>query len=339
VRLSFPSKERYNQRQNGQHGRADWGWRWSKELLEFGLKNDFIEVRYGGARPRIYTKTYANVKIEKIGSEYKIVKFDRTKPLSTLEFTNNLYSNDNAKKQFDELMETGVFDYTKPTSLIEKMISLIPKKELLILDFFAGSGTTGHAVIAANKKDKVSRRFILVQIDQKTDAGSASNNFGYTTIEQISRERIRRAAEKLGDTSGFRALKVDETGTKSNIFKTVNDTNQDQLLNLVDNQVDSQTDFDLLYAVLVDGALEYNRKISNLLITGVDVIAYDYFGKLSGVLAYFGDQLSNDLTREIAKKKPLIAVFKESTFEKSAQKVNVLEQFRILSPDTKVKVI
>lgn len=231
------------------------------------------------------------------------------------------------------------FDYPKPVGLIERIIDLYSKQNSIVLDFFAGSGTTAEAVLSKNKADTGDRRFIIVQLNESLSDNSDGKKDGYNTIDQISRERIRRAAEKLGDTSGFRALKVDETGTKSNIFKTVNDTNQDQLLNLVDNQVDSQTDFDLLYAVLVDGALEYDRKISNLLIADVDVITYDYFGELSGVLAYFGHQLSNDLTREIAKKKPLIAVFKESTFEKSAQKVNVLEQFRILSPDTKVKMI
>jgi len=240
------------------------------------------------------------------------------------------------KKLFSD---KAYFTYPKPVPLIKRVIELYSNKESIILDFFAGSSTTAESVIMKNNEDSGQRKYIMVQLDELVDDKSEASKFGYKTIDQISRERIRRASVKLDDTSGFRAIKVDETGTTSNIFKIASDTNQEQLLDLVDNQVDSQTDFDLLYAVLVDGALEYNRKISNLLISGVDVIAYDYFGELSGVLAYFGDQLSNDLTREIAKKKPLIAVFKESTFEKSAQKVNVLEQFRILSPDTKVKVI
>ena len=81
------TKEDYENRQKGQHGRADWGWRWSKELFEFGLKNGFVEVHKGGERNRIYTKTYEKVTIDRSGNEYKIVEFDRTKPLSNLEFT------------------------------------------------------------------------------------------------------------------------------------------------------------------------------------------------------------------------------------------------------------
>ena len=80
-------KNTYEERQRGLHGRADWGWRWSKDLFAYGLKNGFIEVKRGGSRPRIYTKTYQNVKIESVNGHYEIVKIDRTKPLSTLEFT------------------------------------------------------------------------------------------------------------------------------------------------------------------------------------------------------------------------------------------------------------
>ena len=92
-------------------------------------------------------------------------------------------------------------------------------------------------------------------------------------------------------------------------------------------------------SLLLDGALEYNRQISKETIQGREIIKYDYFGELSGVICYFGDELTDELTRQIAGMKPLIAVFKESTFKKSAQKVNVMEQFRILSPDSKVKVV
>ncbi|GHC19568.1 hypothetical protein GCM10008913_04080 [Leuconostoc lactis KCTC 3528 = DSM 20202] len=235
----------------------------------------------------------------------------------------------------------GMFEYSKPVSLIKFLIeiSTIQRKNSIILDFFAGSGTTADAVMQLNREDNGNRKFIMATLDENTPIDSKSRGVGYNTIDEISRERIRRAAGMLGDTSGFRALKVDDSGTNSDIFKIASNTNKIQLLNLVDYHVDNQTDFDLLYEVLVDGAFEYNRKIEKLMIEDEEVIAYDYFGELSGVLAYFGDHLTDDLTRQIAKKQPLIAVFREAAFEKSAQKVNVLEQFRILSPDTKVKVI
>lgn len=190
-------QELYFQRQHGQHGRADWGWRWSKELYTFGYENGFIVLKTGGQRPRIYTKTYQNVKIEKIGNTYKIVQINRTKPLSTLEFTENIYSNDNAKKGIDELMDRGVFEYTKPISLIKRMMNLIANKDALILDFFSGSATTAHAVMQLNAEDGGHRKYIMVQLPEETPEGSEARKAGYATIPAIAKERIRRAGKAI----------------------------------------------------------------------------------------------------------------------------------------------
>lgn len=259
--------------------------------------------------------------------------------VSANSFWDDTEKNLNAAKQILDLFGKKVFETPKPVGLIEKILKISTKSDSIILDFFAGSATSADAVMKINNEDGGNRKFILATLDEKTPINSEAYTEGYNTIDQISRERIRRAAAKYEDISGFRALNISETWIDSDTYKTAGDTTQAQLLDLVDKNRAAQTDFDLLYEVLVDGALEYNRKIEKLIIEDEEVIAYDYFGELSGVLAYFGDHLTDDLTRQIAKKQPLIAVFREATFEKSAQKVNVLEQFRILSPDTKVKVI
>lgn len=249
-----------------------------------------------------------------------------------------------------------VFSYPKPTSLISYLISIIDKKDALILDFFAGSGTTAEAIMMQNKKDGGQRRYIMATLDEDLDkALSKSDNKAKVslknaisfldkhdlphTLDYITRERIRRASYKLGDTSGFRALKVDKSGLREDIFKTSNDLIQEDLLSDIDNQSDNRSNYDLLYDVLIDSALEFNKKIEHGSINGEDIIKYDYSSEMTGVIAYFDNNLTDKLIQKIAKLKPLIAVFKESTFNKSAQKVNVLEQFRIISPDTKVKVI
>ncbi|MCJ1992815.1 site-specific DNA-methyltransferase [Lactococcus piscium] len=232
-----------------------------------------------------------------------------------------------------------VFSNPKPLQLMKYLISVSLKKESTVLDFFAGSGTTADAVMQLNAKDGGNRKFIVATLDEETPENSEARKAGYTTIDQISRERIRRAAEKIGDTSGFRALKLDSTGLKEDVFKTAGDLDQVDLLEDIDNHSDNRSDYDLLYDVLVDSALEYNRPITIDTTNDEQIIKYDYFGELSGVVCYFGENLTDELTRQIATLKPLIVVFKESTFDKSAQKVNVMEQFRIISPDTKVKVI
>lgn len=195
-------KEIWESRQNGRHGRADWAWRWSKDLYEFGLKNGFIEVRRGGNRPRIYTKTYQKVKIIKKDYRYEIVKIERSKPLSTLEFTENKYSNDNATKIIDEIIGKGVFEYTKPPELICQLVKLINEENFIILDFFAGSGTTGDAVMQLNTEDGGNRKFILCQIDEpiakdKPAYQFCKDNNLEPVISSITIERLRRAGEKI----------------------------------------------------------------------------------------------------------------------------------------------
>ncbi len=141
---------------------SDFCWRWSKDLFDFGLANGFVVVKRTKNGARIYTKTYQRAKIKKDkDGNYYIEHSERTKNASTLDLLDNIYSNDNAKKEMDKLFGEKVFEYTKPTSLISRLSFLASKKDSIILDFFAGSGTTGDSVLKLNKKDGGNRRFIL----------------------------------------------------------------------------------------------------------------------------------------------------------------------------------
>lgn len=306
-------------------------WRWSRSKLAWGIKNGYIVIKKDSSSIwTIYTKQYL-----KADNNGNII--ERTaQPVALIE----KYSTTQSNKQMQLLFNgNSPFSYAKPVGLIKELVKLGSNQNSLILDFFAGSGTIADATMQLNKEDGGNRKFIVATLDEPTPDNSSARKAGYQTIDQISRERIRRAAKKLDDTSGFRTLKVDKTGFKEDVFKTAGELTQKNLQLDVDNQADARSDYDLLYDVLVDGALEYNRQIATETINNEPIIKYDYLGELSGVIAYFGDNLTNELTREIAKLKPLIAVFKESTFNKSSDKVNVLEQFRVISPETKVKVI
>ena len=263
---------------------------------------------------------------------------NRTQQPSNL-WKNNT-GNKKATKEIRKLFDNKkVFDFPKPVSLISQILQISTTKNGLILDFFAGSGSTAEAVIQLNAQDGGNRKFIISTLDEQTPKDSDARKEGYETIDQISRERIRRSAKKSKDVSGFRALKVDNTGLREDVFKTSNDLKQEDLLSDIENQLENRSNYALLYDVLIDSALEFNKKIEHESIDGEDIIKYDYSSEMSGIVAYFDDNLTDNLTQKIAKFKPLIAIFKESTFNKSSQKVNVLEQFRIISPDTKVKVI
>lgn len=151
----------YMNRKNGQHKRADWAWRWSNDLFKFGYDNGFIVVKSSKNGKRIYTKTYQNVNIEKIGTGYEIVKKDRLKPIQSIQLIDNSFSNDNAKKELSVIFDEKVFDYPKPTSIMSYLLKAIPNCNY-VLDFFAGSGTTLHATMQLNADDGGHRQCILV---------------------------------------------------------------------------------------------------------------------------------------------------------------------------------
>lgn len=157
------SKELWEERQAGKHRRADWAWRWSKKMFQFGYDNGFIVVkRKKDGTARIYTKTYLNAKIGKDSNGNFFVEYNkRVKATSSIEYIDNKYSNDNAKKDLSVFGLGDKFDYSKPVELIKKLVKAYYKNDALILDFFAGSGTTAQAVLELNAEDGGNRRFIV----------------------------------------------------------------------------------------------------------------------------------------------------------------------------------
>lgn len=194
-------------------------------------------MRRGGSRPRIYTKTYQKVKIDDVDGKYSVVAIDRTKPLSTLEFTENKYSNDNAKKVFETLMGRSVFEYTKPPELIKRLTSLVEGNEFTILDFFSGSATTAHAVMQLNAEDNGNRTYIMVQLPEEVKENSEAYKGGYRTIDQIGRDRIIKAADKIKEENpnteadlGFKHFNLAEPSLNTLDKIEVFDPNENKLL-------------------------------------------------------------------------------------------------------------
>lgn len=174
--------ENFKKRKSGNHKRADWAWRWSKDLFDFGYNNGFIVVKSGKNGKRIYTKTYQKVNIEKINNSYKIVEKDRLKPIQSIQLIDNRFSNDNAKKELQNILGESLFDYPKPTSIMHYLLQAIPNCEY-VLDFFAGSGTTLHATMQLNAEDGRHRQCILVTNNE--------NNI----CEEVTYKRNRRVIQ------------------------------------------------------------------------------------------------------------------------------------------------
>lgn len=190
------SEEAYNERQSGNHDIADWAWRWSKDKFKFGYENGFVIVKKSKNGKRIYTKTYQKATIDDTDSRYYIDYSDRTKSLSTLETTENIYSNDKATKEVAKTIGKKIFNHTKPLELMTLIARLCTRDDDIILDFFSGSAATAEAIMKLNCEDPENhRKYILVQLPEKCKEGSSAYKAGYRTICDIGMDRITKARE------------------------------------------------------------------------------------------------------------------------------------------------
>ncbi len=257
----------------------------------------------------------------------------------------NFGSTRQSNAEVRDILGRGVFDTPKPVKLMKQIATIGSSKDSLVLDFFSGSGATAHAVMQLNAEDGGNRKWIMVQLPEETDEKSEAFKAGYKTIPEISRERIRRAGNKIASEHpdakvdyGFRALRIDETNHKD-VYRPAADYQQNMLDSLVDNIKEDRSDLDLLYGVLTATAWELNKPLETVELAGSTVYKYDYFGEVSGLVACFDSEVTEETIKQIAQLKPLTAVFREDSFPNSQAKVNLAEHFRIISPDTKVKVI
>ena len=244
-----------------------------------------------------------------------------------------------AKKQIDSLFEEckGVFDYTKPVKLITRLLQIGSNPEDIILDFFSGSATTAHAVMQLNAEDGGHRKFIMVQLPEPCDEASEAYKAGYKNICEIGKERIRRAGDKIKSESpmttqdldiGFRVLKLDNTNMKD-VYYAPDDYDQGMLAGLESNIKDDRTDLDLLFGCLIDWGLSLSLPYKSEQIDGCTVHTYND----GDLIACFDANIPESVVKEIAQRKPLRAVFRDSGFASSPEKINVFEIFKLYMPE------
>lgn len=239
------------------------------------------------------------------------------------------------------------FDFPKPVSLIKDLVLggtfFTKNKEEIVLDFFAGSSTTAHAVMARNAEDGGNRRFIMIQIPVQTPIDSQANKGGFKTIADLSKERIRKAGnflkEKYPDTTidiGFRVLKVDSSNM-SDVYYNPDTVSQDLLSDQADNVKVDRTPDDLLFQVLLDWGVDLSLPIQKVSIKGKDVYLVDQ----NALAACFDSKggVDEEFVKELAKKQPLRVVFRDAGFKSDSVKINVEQIFKLVSPSTEVKCI
>lgn len=303
-------------------------WRWSYSKVEKD-KNEIIIIK---------TK-----------NEYSLYKKQRPelgdiptkKPKSILYKPE--YSSGNGTSQLKKIFDNKIFDNPKPIELIKDLLTISVNNNDLVLDFFSGSSTTAHAVMQLNAEDGGKRNFIMVQLPEETDEKSEAFKAGYKNICEIGKERIRRAGEKIKEEAGingqyldigFRVLKLDSSNMKD-IYYSADKYDQNILQDMQLNIKKDRTDLDLFFGCLVDWGLELDKPYTIKEINDHKVHIYND----GDLVACFERDLDMQTIEEIAKLQPLRVVFRDSSFVDTPMKINVGERFKMLAPDTDIKVI
>ena len=304
-------------------------WRFKKSTFDKLLKeNKIVFPKNGAGKPR-----------------YKVFLADKLNDgVLANTWWSELPSNQLATKEIKNYFNDNIiFDTPKPVGLIKYILELGSKKESIILDFFGGSGTTADAVMQLNAEDGGNRKFISCTLDEEVADKSAAKEAGYETIDQISRERIRRAVTKIQEEHpelvgkqdfGFKAYKLDSSNFKD-VSARPDQFIQGELFDSVSNIKEDRTGLDLLFQVMLTWGMELSLAIDSKKVSGAEVFDVDQ----GSLMACFDDDISEEVIRYIAKEQPLRAVFRDSSFANSADKINVSEIFKELSPNTKVKVV
>ena len=258
-------------------------------------------------------------------------------PMTIWKYSDVGHSQDATKRLKDLFDGKAYFDYPKQVALIKRTLQLYSSKDSIVLDFFSGSATTAHAVMQLNAEDGGHRKFIMVQLPEKCDEASEAYKAGYKNICEIGKERIRRAGDKIKSESpmttqdldiGFRVLKLDDTNMKD-VYYAPDDYDQNMLAGLESNIKDDRTDLDLLFGCLIDWGLPLSLPYSSEQLGGCTVHTYND----GDLIACFDANIPESVVKEIAQRKPLRAVFRDSGFASSPEKINVFEIFKLYMPE------
>ena len=256
-------------------------------------------------------------------------------------------STDSAAKETNVNLfnQAELFSNPKPTNLLLHFAKMATQHDSIVLDFFSGSATTAHAVMQLNAEDGGHRKFIMVQLPEKCDEKSEAYKAGYKNICEIGKERIRRAGEKIlkeqlaNNNStlnspnskldiGFRVLKLDSTNMKD-VYYAPGDYDQGMLAGMESNIKDDRTDLDLLFGCLIEWGLPLSLPYKSEQLGGCTVHTYND----GDLIACFDANVPESVVKEIAQRRPLRAVFRDSGFASSPEKINMFEIFKLYMPE------
>lgn len=264
-------------------------------------------------------------------------------PMTIWKYTEVGHSQDAAQKLKKLFDGKAFFDYPKSVELIKRCLQLYTDNNCYVLDFFSGSATTAHAVMQLNAEDGGHRKFIMVQLPEKTDEKSEAYKAGYKNICEIGKERIRRAGKKIKEEAGltaqnldigFRVLKCDTSNMKD-VYYNPDDYEIGMFDQLTDNIKEDRTPEDLLFQVMLDLGVLLSSKIEKTTIAGKKV--FNVEGNY--LIACFDDNVTDEVITAIAKQEPYYFVMRDSSMASDSVATNFEQIFATYSPTTERKVL
>ena len=311
-----------NPETNINYGKPKMGWRYDQNTMNNLItENKIIWPEKEDGRPR------RKLFLSELQQEYTGFSSIVAKDIYTRDGT----------KEIDELFGFKAFDFPKPTALIKELVvqGIEEDKDAIILDFFAGSGTTANAIMKINVDDSGNRRHISVQLPETTDEKSEAFKSGHKNIADISKERIRRAAKKIKEENpdyngdlGFKVFKLDTSNIKR--WEADFDTLEQDILSAVDYIKQDRSSEDLLYELLLKYGLDLTVPIETLTIDGKTV----YSIGLGALVACLEKDVSIDVVNGISALKEELqpeimrVVFKDDGFKDDVVKTNALQTLK-----------
>ena len=291
-------------------------WRWGKE--EKARKNLNIEI-FGKANQK--------------GGYMIVQKYRKTSKMQRSVWDEKEFVNERGTEAVKQLFNNrSFFDYPKSIFTIKRIIELGSDKDCLILDFFSGSSTTAHAVMQLNNEDSGKRKFIMIQLPEP--ATEQAQDDGYNTLCDVAKERIRRAGKKIKEESplttqdldtGFRVFRMDSSNYEE-VEHAPKDWNQQELDLFLNNIKSDRTDLDLLFGCMLDWGVQLSLPMTTEEVDGKKI----YTINEGDLVACFADKVTDNVVRAMAEKQPLRVIFRDSCFERDADKINIYETFKQL---------
>lgn len=268
---------------------------------------------------------------------------DRMTPI-TIWYNKDVGHNQEGRQELKKLFDNrGYFDGPKPLRLLQRILQIAnTDKDSIILDFFSGSATTAHAVMQLNAEDNGHRKFIMVQLPEKTDEDSDAYKAGYHNICDIGKERIRRAAAKIKAEQnapidmGFRVYRLDNSNMLD-VYYRPQELKQASLFDFADNIKADRSAEDLVVQIMLDWGLPLSLPIEQTVVAGKTVYAIDK----NALYCCFEEGINELFVKEIIQisPRPLRIVFRDASFADDTAKENVKQLFRQLAKEIEVKVI